>query len=68
MTTSSSYAVNDGSERLSGPPQALLDGFHAATVVSLLAVRLGAAATAASIRAGGGPAPEPAYADQRGRR
>jgi hypothetical protein len=57
-------------ERRAAAPlvHALLDGFHAATVVSLLAGLLGAAATAVSIRARGGPAAEPAYADQGGRR
>jgi Na+/melibiose symporter-like transporter len=61
-------AVNEANAGPCGSAHALLDGFHAATVVSLLAGLLGAAAIAVSIRARGGPAAEPAYADERGRR
>jgi EmrB/QacA subfamily drug resistance transporter len=39
-------AVNDASAGSSGSPQAQLDGFHAAIVVSLIAAALGVAATA----------------------
>jgi hypothetical protein len=59
-------AVNNANVGADGSAQALLDGFHPAILVSLLAALLGAAATAVSIRARA-PAREPAYADQGGR-
>jgi hypothetical protein len=39
-------AVNDANAGTDGSPQALLDGFQAAIVVSLIAAILGVAATA----------------------
>jgi hypothetical protein len=57
-------AVNDANAGAGGSPQALLDGFHAAIVVSLVAALLGAAATAVSLA--GRRAPRPAVAHEGG--
>ncbi len=53
-------AVNNASAGSGGSPQALLDGFHAAIVVSLVAAVLGVAAMALRRRAHPMPCPEPA--------
>jgi EmrB/QacA subfamily drug resistance transporter len=53
-------AVNETHAGAGGSPQALLDGYQAAIVVSLGAALLGAAATAVSLR--GGRVPRPAVA------
>jgi sugar phosphate permease len=53
-------AVNDAAAGSSGSPQAMLDGFHAAIVVSLAAAILGVAATAFGARARAVPAVEAA--------
>jgi EmrB/QacA subfamily drug resistance transporter len=53
-------AVNNASAGSGGSPQALLDGFHAAIVVSLVAAVLGVAAVALRRRGQAVPCPEPA--------
>jgi hypothetical protein len=53
-------AVNNASAGSGGSPQALMDGFHAAIVVSLVVAALGVAATLLRRRSGGVPCPEPA--------
>jgi hypothetical protein len=53
-------AVNSASAGLGGSPDALLDGFHAAIIVSLVVAALGVAATVLRRRGGGVPCPEPA--------
>jgi MFS family permease len=53
-------AVNNAAAGSSGSPQAMLDGFHAAIVVSLVAAILGVAATAFGARARAVPAVEAA--------
>jgi EmrB/QacA subfamily drug resistance transporter len=53
-------AVNDANAGTDGSPQALLDGFQAAIVVSLIAAVLGVAATALRRRWDAAPAIEPA--------
>ncbi|MGH2715849.1 MAG: MFS transporter [Thermoleophilaceae bacterium] len=53
-------AVNNASAGSGGSPQALLDGFHAAIVVSLIAAVLGVAAMALRRRTQAVPCPEPA--------
>ena len=53
-------AVNNASAGNGGSPQALMDGFHAAIVVSLVVAALGVAVTLVRRRSGGVPCPEPA--------
>jgi EmrB/QacA subfamily drug resistance transporter len=53
-------AVNNASAGSGGSPQALMDGFHAAIVVSLVVAVLGVAVTLLRRRGGGVPCPEPA--------
>jgi EmrB/QacA subfamily drug resistance transporter len=53
-------AVNNASAGSGGSPDALMDGFHAAIVVSLVVAALGVAVTALRRRGGGVPCPEPA--------
>jgi len=53
-------AVNDANTGTDGSPQALLDGFQAAIVVSLIAAVLGVAATALRRRWDAAPAMETA--------
>src|SRR5262245_52070068 len=53
-------AVNNAYAGPHGSPDALLDGFHAAIVVSLIAAVLGVVATALQLRADPTPAIEPA--------
>ena len=53
-------AVNNASAGGGGSPQALMDGFHAAIVVSLVVAVLGVAVTLLRRRGGGVPCPEPA--------
>ena len=53
-------AVNSASAGSGGSPQALMDGFHAAIVVSLVVAALGVAVTVLRRRSGGVPCPEPA--------
>jgi EmrB/QacA subfamily drug resistance transporter len=53
-------AVNSASAGSGGSPQALMDGFHAAIVVSLVVAALGVAVTTLRRRGGGVPCPEPA--------
>jgi MFS family permease len=53
-------AVNSASAGSGGSPQALMDGFHAAIVVSLVVAALGVAVTLLRRRSGGVPCPEPA--------
>jgi EmrB/QacA subfamily drug resistance transporter len=53
-------AVNNASAGSGGSPQALMDGFHAAIVVSLVVAALGVAVTLLRRRSGGVPCPEPA--------
>jgi hypothetical protein len=54
-------AVNSASAGSSGSPEALLDGFHAAIIVSLVVAALGVAATVLRRRGGAAvPRPEPA--------
>jgi EmrB/QacA subfamily drug resistance transporter len=53
-------AVNSASAGSGGSPQALMDGFHAAIVVSLVVAALGVAVTLVRRRSGGVPCPEPA--------
>jgi EmrB/QacA subfamily drug resistance transporter len=53
-------AVNNASAGSGGSPEALLDGFHAAIVVSLVVAALGVAVTLVRRRSGGVPCPEPA--------
>ena len=53
-------AVNNAGAGDGGSPQALMDGFHAAIVVSLVVAVLGVAVTALRRRGGGVPCPEPA--------
>jgi MFS family permease len=53
-------AVNSASAGSGGSPQALMDGFHAAIVVSLVVAALGVAVTLVRRRTGGVPCPEPA--------
>jgi sugar phosphate permease len=53
-------AVNDANAGTDGSPQALLDGFQAAIVVSLIAAILGVAATALRRRWDAAPAMEAA--------
>jgi EmrB/QacA subfamily drug resistance transporter len=53
-------AVNNASAGSGGSPQALMDGFHAAIVVSLVVAVLGVAVTLVRRRSGGVPCPEPA--------
>jgi EmrB/QacA subfamily drug resistance transporter len=52
-------AVNNANAGSSGSPDALLDGFHAAIVVSLIAAVLGVAAVALRRRTQAVPCPEP---------
>jgi predicted enzyme related to lactoylglutathione lyase len=52
-------AVNDANAGADGSPQALLDGFHAALVVPVIAAALGAAATAAGLFRRAAPAKTP---------
>jgi EmrB/QacA subfamily drug resistance transporter len=53
-------AVNNASAGSGGSPEALLDGFHAAIIVSLVVAALGVAATVLRRRGGAVPCPEPA--------
>jgi hypothetical protein len=53
-------AVNNASAGSGGSPQALMDGFHAAIVVSLVVAALGVAVTLLRRRSGAVPCPEPA--------
>jgi hypothetical protein len=53
-------AVNNASAGAGGSPEALLDGFHAAIIVSLVVAALGVAATELRRRGGAVPRPEPA--------
>ncbi len=53
-------AVNSASAGSGGSPEALMDGFHAAIVVSLVVAALGVAATVLRRRGGAVPCPEPA--------
>jgi EmrB/QacA subfamily drug resistance transporter len=53
-------AVNNASAGSGGSPDALMDGFHAAIVVSLVVAALGVAVTLLRRRDGGVPCPEPA--------
>jgi hypothetical protein len=53
-------AVNNASAGSGGSPQALMDGFHAAIVVSLVVAVLGVAVTLLRRRGGAVPCPEPA--------
>jgi EmrB/QacA subfamily drug resistance transporter len=53
-------AVNSASAGSGNSPEALLDGFHAAIVVSLVVAALGVAVTLIRRRSGGVPCPEPA--------
>jgi sugar phosphate permease len=53
-------AVNNASAGSGGSPEALMDGFHAAIVVSLVVAVLGVAVTTLRRRGGGVPCPEPA--------
>jgi EmrB/QacA subfamily drug resistance transporter len=53
-------AVNNASAGSGGSPDALMDGFHAAIVVSLVVAALGVAVTVLRRRGGGVPCPEPA--------
>ena len=53
-------AVNGASAGSGGSPEALMDGFHAAIVVSLVVAVLGVAVTLVRRRSGGVPCPEPA--------
>ena len=53
-------AVNSASAGSGGSPEALLDGFHAAIIVSLVVAALGVAATVLRRRGGAVPCPEPA--------
>jgi sugar phosphate permease len=53
-------AVNNASAGSGGSPEALMDGFHAAIVVSLVVAALGVAVTLLRRRSGGVPCPEPA--------
>jgi EmrB/QacA subfamily drug resistance transporter len=52
-------AVNSAATGADGSPQALLDGYHAAIVVSVIAAGIGVAATAIRGRARSTPASEP---------
>jgi EmrB/QacA subfamily drug resistance transporter len=52
-------AVNSASAGSGGSPDALLDGFHAAIIVSLVVAALGVAATVLRRRGGAVPCPEP---------
>jgi EmrB/QacA subfamily drug resistance transporter len=53
-------AVNNASAGSGSSPDALMDGFHAAIVVSLVVAALGVAVTVLRRRGGGVPCPEPA--------
>jgi EmrB/QacA subfamily drug resistance transporter len=53
-------AVNNASAGSGGSPDALLDGFHAAIVVSLVVAALGVAVTVLRRRGSAAPCPEPA--------
>ena len=53
-------AVDNAARRHGGSPQALLDGFHAALVVSVIAAVVGVVATAAGRRTSPVPATESA--------
>jgi EmrB/QacA subfamily drug resistance transporter len=53
-------AVNNASAGSGRSPEALLDGFHAAIIVSLVVAALGVAATVLRRRGGAVPCPEPA--------
>jgi EmrB/QacA subfamily drug resistance transporter len=53
-------AVNNASAGSGRTPRALLDGFHAAIIVSLVVAALGVAATVLRRRGGAVPCPEPA--------
>ena len=59
-------AVNNANAGAGASPQSLLEGFHPAIAVSLVAALLGAGATVVSVRVRG-PAPEPVHAEQGGR-
>jgi EmrB/QacA subfamily drug resistance transporter len=53
-------AVNNANAGSGGTPEALLDGFHAAIIVSLVVAALGVGATVIRRRGGSVPCPEPA--------